>query len=208
MFFLCVVEYLIQMIQHFVFKSMRLLRWHGSFHFRTTRFSYIILITSQSFSSQAINHIIHWYFIDFSICNKFMFRTVLKLGFSANNIDIFTIDVLKHWLFHLLLKTSSESLMVSVTLLLQHCHQSNYHVWNQIPAPNKDSVMWADVLQHKPMDVWSIDVHSLTSLSQLNTITGIALSQTLTKRSENNNTPQPLNQWMNSPFMGQQVGNC
>ena len=29
-----------------------------------------------------------------------------------------------------------------------------------------------------------------------------------TRRSENDNTPQPLDQWMNSPFMGQLVGNC
>ena len=29
-----------------------------------------------------------------------------------------------------------------------------------------------------------------------------------TRRSENDNTPQPLDQWMNSPFIGQQVGNC
>ena len=28
------------------------------------------------------------------------------------------------------------------------------------------------------------------------------------RRSENDNTPQPLDQWTNSPFMGQQVGNC
>ena len=28
-----------------------------------------------------------------------------------------------------------------------------------------------------------------------------------TRRSENDNTPQPLDQWMNSPFIGQQVGN-
>ena len=27
-----------------------------------------------------------------------------------------------------------------------------------------------------------------------------------TRHSENDNTPQPLDQWMNSPFMGQQVG--
>ena len=30
----------------------------------------------------------------------------------------------------------------------------------------------------------------------------------LTRRSENDNTPQPLDQWTNSPFKGQQVGNC
>ena len=30
----------------------------------------------------------------------------------------------------------------------------------------------------------------------------------LTRRSENDNTPQPLDQWTNSPFIGQQVGNC
>ena len=30
----------------------------------------------------------------------------------------------------------------------------------------------------------------------------------LTRRSENDNTPQPLDQWTNSPFTGQQVGNC
>ena len=29
----------------------------------------------------------------------------------------------------------------------------------------------------------------------------------VTRRSENNDTPQPLDQWTNSPFMGQQVGN-
>ena len=32
--------------------------------------------------------------------------------------------------------------------------------------------------------------------------------QIITRRSENDNTPQPLDQWMNSPFMGQRVGNC
>ena len=31
---------------------------------------------------------------------------------------------------------------------------------------------------------------------------------TWTRRSENDNTPQPLDQWMNSSFIGQQVGNC
>ena len=31
---------------------------------------------------------------------------------------------------------------------------------------------------------------------------------TQTRRSENDNTPQPLDQWTNSPFIGQQVGNC
>ena len=30
----------------------------------------------------------------------------------------------------------------------------------------------------------------------------------LTRRSENDNTPQPLDQWTNSPFIGQLVGNC
>ena len=29
-----------------------------------------------------------------------------------------------------------------------------------------------------------------------------------TRRSEKDNTSQPLDQWTNSPFMGQQVGNC
>ena len=33
------------------------------------------------------------------------------------------------------------------------------------------------------------------------------LSKPITRRSENYNTPQPLDQWTNSPFMGQQVGN-
>ena len=31
---------------------------------------------------------------------------------------------------------------------------------------------------------------------------------TITRRSENDNTPQPLDQWTNSSFIGQQVGNC
>ena len=29
-----------------------------------------------------------------------------------------------------------------------------------------------------------------------------------TRRSENDNTPQPLDQWTNSPFLGEQDGNC
>ena len=29
-----------------------------------------------------------------------------------------------------------------------------------------------------------------------------------TRRTENDNTPQPLDQWTKSPFIGQQVGNC
>ena len=41
-----------------------------------------------------------------------------------------------------------------------------------------------------------------------NTICRAAWSQLKTRRSENDNTPQPLDQWTNSPFMGQQVGNC
>ena len=32
--------------------------------------------------------------------------------------------------------------------------------------------------------------------------------QWVKRRSENDNTPQPLDQWTNSPFVGQQVGNC
>ena len=41
--------------------------------------------------------------------------------------------------------------------------------------------------------------------------TGYALEiqdlETTTRRSENDDTPQPLDQWTNSPFIGQQVGN-
>ena len=33
-------------------------------------------------------------------------------------------------------------------------------------------------------------------------------SQVKTRHSENDNTPQHLDQWTNSPFIGQQVGNC
>ena len=33
-------------------------------------------------------------------------------------------------------------------------------------------------------------------------------TQRATRRLENDNTPQPLDQWTNSPFIGQQVGNC
>ena len=34
------------------------------------------------------------------------------------------------------------------------------------------------------------------------------LTPNITRRSENDNTPQPLDQWTNSSFIGQQVGNC
>ena len=34
------------------------------------------------------------------------------------------------------------------------------------------------------------------------------MSQTTTRRSENDNTPQPLDQWTNSPIIGQQAQNC
>ena len=36
----------------------------------------------------------------------------------------------------------------------------------------------------------------------------ISLVLWTTRHSENDNIPQPLNQWMDSPFIGQQVGNC
>ena len=39
--------------------------------------------------------------------------------------------------------------------------------------------------------------------------TGCSMAcQNGTRRSENDNTPQPLDQWTNSSFIGQQVGNC
>ena len=37
---------------------------------------------------------------------------------------------------------------------------------------------------------------------------GIWISIKKKRRSENDNTPQPLDQWTNSPFIGQQAGNC
>ena len=37
---------------------------------------------------------------------------------------------------------------------------------------------------------------------------GKAKKERKTRRSENDNTPQPLDQWTNSSFIGQQVGNC
>ena len=46
--------------------------------------------------------------------------------------------------------------------------------------------------------------HSFVNLSE----SEIVLIPLQTRRSENDNTPQPLDQWTNSPFMGQQVGNC
>ena len=40
------------------------------------------------------------------------------------------------------------------------------------------------------------------------TVSAINCFQIKTRRSENDNTPQPLDQGTNSPFIGQQVGNC
>ena len=37
---------------------------------------------------------------------------------------------------------------------------------------------------------------------------GISSGNKLTRHSENDNTPQPLDQWMDNPSIGQQVGNC
>ena len=45
-------------------------------------------------------------------------------------------------------------------------------------------------------------------LKQPTDVTAVHCIWRATRRSENDNTPQPLDQWTNSPFMGQQVGNC
>ena len=53
------------------------------------------------------------------------------------------------------------------------------------------------------MDIMSVDGNNSWKF-QDDTMTG-TLS---TRHSENDNTPQPLDQWKNSPLIGQQVGNC
>ena len=44
-----------------------------------------------------------------------------------------------------------------------------------------------------------------SQIKNLGILSGIASE---TRRSENDNTPQPQDQWTNSPFICQQVGNC
>ena len=53
-----------------------------------------------------------------------------------------------------------------------------------------------------PQDLWRLE-------NQLKKRTMCSIfSNEKTRRSENDNTPQPLDRWTNSPFIGQQVGNC
>ena len=57
-----------------------------------------------------------------------------------------------------------------------------------------------------PINILKKKSQSILSESNLANV-GFMFSE-LTRRSENDNTPQPLVQWTNSPFTGQQVGNC
>ena len=64
-----------------------------------------------------------------------------------------------------------------------------------------------------PSNYW---IHAGFVLTHLSLDKMAAISQTIfsdaflgiARRLENDNTPQPLDQWANSPLMGQQVGNC
>ena len=55
---------------------------------------------------------------------------------------------------------------------------------------------------------WSDEPTSDASGSWLSVILNRQHNTKQTRRSENDNTPQPLDQWTNSSFIGQQVGNC
>ena len=54
----------------------------------------------------------------------------------------------------------------------------------------------------------SHELRIIQVISWINRLTKHPRQQSLTRLSENDNTPQPLDQWKNSPFIGQQVGNC
>ena len=49
---------------------------------------------------------------------------------------------------------------------------------------------------------------TLRTRNGMNTNGMIPMIYVMTRHSENDNTPQPLDQWKSSPFMCQQVGNC
>ena len=54
--------------------------------------------------------------------------------------------------------------------------------------------------------LWCIRESETTSMEY--EVLWLPSALSVTRCLENDNTPQPLDQWTNSPFMGQQVGNC
>ena len=58
-----------------------------------------------------------------------------------------------------------------------------------------------------PHDLICLAPSLLTLWNSITLDSRTSVWQKITRRSENVDTPQPLDQWKNSPFMGQQVGN-
>ena len=89
------------------------------------------------------------------------------------------------------------------------------YIWKQLTGSFPPNT----IVRHKGYSIISWYIHNpwyhLVSSNWFSTFTP-AFSITVvclfkcskTRRSENDNTPQPLDQWTNSPFIGQQVGNC
>ena len=87
--------------------------------------------------------------------------------------------------------------------VLNECHRISLMISQQAPS-------------HYLNQCWPISLTSYVSLTN-NELNLTVFSQDpaawlinlkVTRRSENDNTPQPLDQWTNSPFIGQQAGNC
>ena len=93
---------------------------------------------------------------------------------------------------------------------LQLCAWFHCHMWIQTGVRVRKRLSW--VLTSVTLDLWPLTFcMDITFDNGNNSWTfhdDTMMGTWWTRRSENDNTPQPLDQWTNSPFMGQQVGNC
>ena len=87
------------------------------------------------------------------------------------------------------------------------CQNIYYKVWDEITYPFLNfNGATVEIKEWINNFIPHFSRHVITYPCLVNRNQGSQQFQT--RRSENDNTPQPLDQWTNSPFMGQQVGNC
>ena len=102
-----------------------------------------------------------------------------------------------------------------VLCYIKLCVSFHSHLWIQTGVTIRNRPNWGKIcFDLCDLDLWPL---TLTFCMDITFVNGnnswkfhddTMIGTLWTRRSENNNTPQPLDQWTNSPFMGQQVGNC
>ena len=108
------------------------------------------------------------------------------------------------WYWRMTLKSNRAPLLSNIKLLASFHH----HMWIQTGVTVRKRLSWVLTCD---LDLWpwpfAWTLHWSLVITPENFMM-IRWWEQSTRRSENDNTPQPLDQWTNSPFIGQQVGNC